>query len=604
LSRPKFTVRALQNSLRASEARYSSVIAAMAEGVVIIGHDGRVIECNQAAQTILERRADEIVGRRGSVISRKAIKEAGTRFPVPECPVVLAMRGTPCTGCIMGIESKHGRRWISINTRPIFDDSGNTVDAVVASFNDITERKATEEALKRSQERLYFLATHDVLTSLPNRSLLEARVDHAIALAQRTGAQIAVLFVDLDRFKKINDTLGHAVGDALLKVVAARLQECVRESDTVARQGGDEFVVVMENVQSTGEVKLATDRMQSRLATPLVIEGQEIYVTASVGVSLFPQDAQQAAPLIRHADVAMYRAKQLGRNCVHFYHPGLDRHSLERLSLENRLRRAVDRQEFVLHYQPKLNTQSGNICGIEALIRWNAAPGQLVLPDEFITIAEETGLIIPIGQWALSEACRQNRVWQNAGLGFLPVAVNLSAKQFADDDLVERVRSTLSMAQMDARWLELEITETAAMTDLWSSVNVLTTLRQIGVRISLDDFGTGYSSLSYLSRFPIHSLKIDRSFVINTPFDEDAVAVVGAIAAMARSLRLNTIGEGVENVHQLELLQELRCNEVQGNYVSKPLPAADIPSFLHAPLMQFAGDPRFSQQNQGSIDFN
>jgi len=360
----------------------------MAEGVVIIGHDGRVIECNQAAQTILERRADEIVGRRGSVISRKAIKEAGTRFPVPECPVVLAMRGTPCTGCIMGIESKHGRRWISINTRPIFDDSGNTVDAVVASFNDITERKATEEALKRSQERLYFLATHDVLTSLPNRSLLEARVDHAIALAQRTGAQIAVLFVDLDRFKKINDTLGHAVGDALLKVVAARLQECVRESDTVARQGGDEFVVVMENVQSTGEVKLATDRMQSRLATPLVIEGQEIYVTASVGVSLFPQDAQQAAPLIRHADVAMYRAKQLGRNCVHFYHPGLDRHSLERLSLENRLRRAVDRQEFVLHYQPKLNTQSGNICGIEALIRWNAAPGQLVLPDEFITIAE------------------------------------------------------------------------------------------------------------------------------------------------------------------------------------------------------------------------
>ena len=571
---------------------------------MIIGHDGRVIECNQAAQTILERRADEIVGRRGSVISRKAIKEAGTRFPVPECPVVLAMRGTPCTGCIMGIESKHGRRWISINTRPIFDDSGNTVDAVVASFNDITERKATEEALKRSQERLYFLATHDVLTSLPNRSLLEARVDHAIALAQRTGAQIAVLFVDLDRFKKINDTLGHAVGDALLKVVAARLQECVRESDTVARQGGDEFVVVMENVQSTGEVKLATDRMQSRLATPLVIEGQEIYVTASVGVSLFPQDAQQAAPLIRHADVAMYRAKQLGRNCVHFYHPGLDRHSLERLSLENRLRRAVDRQEFVLHYQPKLNTQSGNICGIEALIRWNAAPGQLVLPDEFITIAEETGLIIPIGQWALSEACRQNRVWQNAGLGFLPVAVNLSAKQFADDDLVERVRSTLSMAQMDARWLELEITETAAMTDLWSSVNVLTTLRQIGVRISLDDFGTGYSSLSYLSRFPIHSLKIDRSFVINTPFDEDAVAVVGAIAAMARSLRLNTIGEGVENVHQLELLQELRCNEVQGNYVSKPLPAADIPSLLHAPLLQSMRDGRLSHQNQAPLDFN
>jgi len=576
----------------------------MAEGVVIIGNHGRVIECNQAAQTILERRADEIVGRRGSVISRKAIKEAGTRFPVAECPVIMAMRGTPCTGCVIGIESQHGRRWISINTRPIFDDSGKKVDAVVASFNDITERKAAEEALKGSQERLYFLATHDVLTSLPNRSLLEARIDHATALAQRMGAQIAVLFVDLDRFKKINDTLGHAAGDVLLKVVANRLKECVRESDTVARQGGDEFIVVMENVQSTAEVKLATDRMQSRLAKPMLIEGQEIYVTASIGVSLFPQDAKQAAPLIRNADVAMYRAKQIGRNCVHFYHPGLDTHSLERLSLESRLRRAVQRQEFVLYYQPKLNMHSGTMCGIEALIRWVPAPGQLVLPDEFIAIAEETGLIMPIGHWALAEACRQNTIWQRAGLGFMPVAVNLSAKQFADDDLVERVRSTLSAVQMDARWLELEITETAAMTDLSSSVNVLTTLRRMGIRVSLDDFGTGYSSLSYLRRFPIHSLKIDRSFVINTPFDEDAVAVVGAITAMARSLRLNTIGEGVENVYQLQLLQELRCNEVQGNYVSKPLPAADIPSLLHAPFMQFEGDGRFSPRNQAPLDFN
>ena len=594
MRRPNIKLQVLQDRLHASEARYSSVIAAMAEGVVIIDHDGRVIECNQAAQTILDRRADEILGRRGSVVSRKAVKEGGTRVPASECPVVMALRGRPCNGFVIGIESKRGRRWISINTRPIFDDAGESVYTVVASFSDITERKAAEEALTRSQERLYFLATHDALTTLPNRSLLEARIGHATALAERTETQIAVLFVDLDRFKKINDTLGHAAGDFLLKAVAARLQDCVRESDTVARHGGDEFIVVMENIQSTAEVNQAADRMQKILASPLMIEGQELYVTASIGVSLFPRDAQQPAALIRYADVAMYRAKQLGRNCVHFYHPELEKDSLERLSLETRLRRAIDRQELLLHYQPKLNLQSGNICGMEALIRWNAAPGQLLLPDEFIPMAEETGLIIPIGQWALAEACRQNKLWQQAGLGFMPVAVNLSAKQFADEDLIEQIQGALSTVQMDARWLELEITETAAMTDLWSSAHVLATLRRIGVRVSLDDFGTGYSSLAYLRRLPIHSLKIDQSFVMNTPYDGDAVAVVGAIAAMAQILRLDTVGEGVENGRQLEMLRELRCSEVQGNYVSEPLPAADVPALVHASLMPFMEADLFS----------
>jgi EAL domain-containing protein (putative c-di-GMP-specific phosphodiesterase class I) len=257
--------------------------------------------------------------------------------------------------------------------------------------------------------------------------------------------------------------------------------------------------------------------------------------------------------------------------------------------------RAVERHEFVLHYQPKLDLQSGNICGMEALIRWNSAPKQLLLPDEFIPMAEETGLIIPIGQWALQEACRQNKRWQQAGFDFVPVAVNLSARQFADADLVEGVSSALSAVELDPQWLELEITETAAMTDLWSSVHVLKILNRIGVRISLDDFGTGYSSLSYLSRFPIHSLKIDRSFVTNTPSDRDSVAVVGAIAAMARSLRLNTVGEGVENVRQLELLRELGCSEVQGNYISKPLAPADIPSLMQASLIRSLSADLFSQ---------
>jgi EAL domain-containing protein (putative c-di-GMP-specific phosphodiesterase class I) len=299
----------------------------------------------------------------------------------------------------------------------------------------------------------------------------------------------------------------------------------------------------------------------------------------------------------------MYRAKQLGRNGVQFYHPRLDAHSRERLSLETCLRRAVERQEFVLHYQPKLNLQTGNICGMEALIRWNPGPGQLLLPDEFIPMAEETGLIIPIGQWALAEACTQNKRWQQAGLGFMPVAVNLSAKQFTDEDLVEGISGALSTVRLDPQWLELEITESAAMTDLWSSVHVLTTLRQIGVRVSLDDFGTGYSSLSYLRRFPIHALKIDQSFVSSTPCDPDAVAVVSAIAAMARSLRLDTIAEGVENVRQLELLRELRCSEVQGNYIAKPVPAAEIPALMHPPLMQFVSGDLFPQPTPAGRDF-
>ena len=279
---------------------------------MIIGQHGRVIECNQAAQTILERRADEIVGRRASVISRKAIKEAGIRFPVSECPVVMAMRGTPCTGLVMGIESQHGRRWISINTRPIFDDSGKKVDAVVASFNDITKRKAAEEALNGSQERLYFLATHDVLTSLPNRSLLEARIDHATALAQRMGAQIAVLFVDLDRFKTINDTLGHAAGDVVLKVVAARLQECVRESDTVARVGGDEFTVIVSHIAGREEARLVAAKIAAAIAIPFELghPKRDVRIGTSIGIAVYPTDARDAETLIKAADAGMYEAKQ------------------------------------------------------------------------------------------------------------------------------------------------------------------------------------------------------------------------------------------------------------------------------------------------------
>jgi len=586
-------VKQLTESLRASEARYRSVVEAMAEGVLIIGKDGRILECNLSAERILDRKAEAILGRKGSVVSRTAIKEDGRRHPVAECPVIAALRGHSSADTVMGIIAHGERRWISINARPIWNADGAQVSTVVISFHDISDKKRAEVTLREHQEHLNFVATHDALTGLPTRALLHERGEHAVAVSQRSGGLLALLFIDLDRFKNVNDSLGHVAGDQLLRHVANLLSGCLREVDTIARQGGDEFVVLLEDVQKPYEVEQVTARMQEVLAEPLAIEGQDVFVTISIGVALYPQDGDGMSTLIRKADLAMYRAKELGRNTVQFYTSDLDTHAKARLSLESRLKRALDREEFVLHYQPKLHLRSGRICGVEALIRWDRSEGELVRPGEFISLAEDTGLIVSLGRWVVRKACQQNKAWQEHGMSPIPVSVNLSARQFQDQKLVSMIDAALSDTGLEPRWLELEITESVAMSNLDRSARMLESLRAMGLGLSIDDFGVGYSSLAYLRRFPIQALKIDRSFILNLPGDEDAAAIVRAVIALAENLHLRTVAEGVEHRSQLDFLRDLNCTEAQGYAISKPCSAEEFEVSTRATHLLFENPDPF-----------
>jgi diguanylate cyclase (GGDEF)-like protein len=447
----------------------------------------------------------------------------------------------------------------------------------VAIFSDITERKASEE-------HVHHLAHHDALTNLPNRMLLMERLSHALAHAHRHGQMVAVMFLDLDRFKNINDTLGHTVGDQLLKSVAERLSECVREDDTVARLGGDEFVIILEKVSGIRDVAGIAQKLINALEQPVMLERQELFVTTSIGISVYPDDGDSADILIKHADTAMYRAKAQGRNNSQFYIADMNERALERLTMENSLRHALERSEFLLYYQPQVDIRTRSITGMEALLRWQHPDFGLVLPSRFISIAEETGLIVPIGEWVLRTACFQNKAWQDAGLPRLHVAVNLSARQFKQPNLVDVVSQTLADSGLESRYLELEITESIAMEHAEETLARLNELKAMGVSISMDDFGTGHSSLSYLKRFPIDTLKIDQSFVQDVLLDSQDAAIAAAITAMARSLKMKVVTEGVETKEQIGFLREHDRDEVQGYYFSHPLPAEAFADLLRIKL--------------------
>ena len=438
--------------------------------------------------------------------------------------------------------------------------------------HDLEERKRVEQSIRH-------MAHHDALTGLPNRSLFRDRLTHAMAQADRYHQKLAVMFLDLDRFKAINDTLGHNVGDQLLKIAAERLRSCVRDSDTVARLGGDEFTVVVEDIVEDHDAAAVAQKILDTLSQPFNLYGHEVFISVSVGVTLYPSDDENADNLLRNADSAMYRAKEFGRNNFQFYVAEMNIKARERLMLESSLRRALDRDEFMLYYQPRVSLLSGRVIGAEALMRWRHPELGLVPPSEFIPILDETGMIIPVGDWALREACRQNREWQDMGLPPIRVAVNLSVRQFIQKDLADTIVRALDAANLSAEHLEVEITEDLFLEHNQTNIITLARLKNMGIHISIDDFGTGYSSLSYLKRLPIDTLKIDQSFVRDIG-DPDNKAIASAIIAMASSLRLNVLAEGVETDEQLAFLRAQGCNEIQGFSFSHPLPADEFAQLL------------------------
>jgi diguanylate cyclase (GGDEF)-like protein/PAS domain S-box-containing protein len=461
-------------------------------------------------------------------------------------------------------------KWLTISA--VRDGQGRSVN-YIEIFSDITERKEREE-------RVRHLAHHDALTDLPNRALLNDRIAQAVSLAERNRTRVAVMFLDLDRFKTVNDSLGHSVGDKLLREVSSRLKSCMRASDTVSRLGGDEFVILMPNVTDSEDVAVTAGKVLDAVARPYNIDGHELVSTPSVGISVYPADGADVDTLLRNADAAMYHAKETGRNNYQFFTQDMNARALERLSLDRSLRRALERDELRLHYQPQYGIADGRIVGLEALIRWQHPEQGLVPPLVFIKFAEESGLILQIGDWVLREACRQNRAWQDAGLPPLPVSVNISALQFHQPDFVHSVARALAGSGLEARYLQLEVTESIIMHDAERVTESLERLKDMGLELAIDDFGTGYSSLSYLKRFPIDRLKIDRSFVQDVTADTDDEAIIGAIIALTRKLGLRTIAEGVETREQLKFLRDQGCDEVQGFLLSRPLAPPDCAASL------------------------
>ncbi len=462
--------------------------------------------------------------------------------------------------------------YISMSGEPMFDASGAFIGYRGIS-REITEQKVAEE-------HIHHMARHDGLTGLPNRLLFSSLLNAALKTAARYKRSFAVMFIDLDRFKFINDTLGHEAGDTLLKEITGRFKEALRASDVIARLGGDEFVVLVQEVPDRDHAATVARKLLSTAIRPVMLLGQECRVTASVGISLYPGDGEDEQTLMKNADSAMYHAKEEGKNNFQFYSSEISTQTLERLTLESNLRRAMERREFTLAYQAKVDLKSGRITGVEALLRWHNAELGAVSPAKFIPVAEETGLIVHIGRWVMKTACEQNVAWQRQGLPPISMAVNLSVRQFSDEHLVDDVAAILQETGMAPQLLELEITEGMIVHNVERAIKLLTAIKQLGVRLAIDDFGTGYSSLGQLKNFPIDTLKVDRSFIRDLATDSEDKAITSAIIAMGKTLSLTVVAEGVETVEQQAFLREQACDEMQGYYFSKPIAADDFAALL------------------------
>ena len=563
---------AIAEALFDEKERAQVTLDSIGDAVISTDVWGQVTYLNVVAEGLTGWSRKEAAGRPLAEVFR--VINATSREAVQD-PMLLAIRQNKTEGlapnCVLirrdGVEAA-----IEDSAAPIHDRRGQVTGAVMV-FRDVSTARALTA-------RLSYLAQHDSLTDLPNRILLKDRLTQATAVAYRHRQKLAVLFLDVDRFKHINDSLGHAIGDRLLQSVAQRLVGCVRSSDTVSRQGGDEFVVLLSEMTLAQDAAIIAEKILLTLATPHRIDQHELHLTASIGIVTYPDDGSEVETLMKNADFAMYHAKDAGRNNYQFFKPDMNSRAVERQSLENDLRHALERQEFVLHYQPKINLETDSIIGLEALIRWRHPQRGLVPPKQFIPVAEECGFIVPMGRWVLREASRQARAWQDAGLPPLRIAINTSAVELRAKDFVAGVRAILTETGLEARYLELELTETFLMQDSKCTADVLNDLKDIGVHLALDDFGTGYSSLSYVKRFPIDTLKIDQSFVRDLATDADDASIVSAVISMGKSLHMRVVAEGVETRAQLEFLREHSCPFAQGYYFSQPVVAGEFAQLL------------------------
>jgi diguanylate cyclase len=471
----------------------------------------------------------------------------------------------------------------ALENQSLFAKHHNLTEELEQKIGERTEELSSKnQQLVTAVQKMKHMAFHDVLSGLPNRRLFLARLLTAMEEAKRNKYSIAVIFIDLDRFKNINDTLGHEFGDLLLKYVSKQMSKSLRKTDTVSRQGGDEFTIIMNKIKAENDVIPLIHRLQSLVSKPITIKGEELHVSMSIGVAFYPKDGTSTEELMKHADMAMYYAKEDGRNNYKFFSTRMYQAISRKMTLENGLRKAIANNEFVLFYQPQVNINTGEVVGVEALLRWNSIEAGMVSPTEFIPLAEETRLIIPIGEWVLYTACKQAQVWHNAGNNQLKLAVNLSPLQFLHDNLVEMITNVLEKTGFNPHYLVLEITEGIAFHDAEEAIKKMQILRDLGVRISIDDFGTGYSSLMYLKRFPINTLKIAQSFVQDIATNESDKALVQAIVSLAHSLGLNVIAEGLEAKEQVHILQKLQCDEIQGDIFSKPLTVMQLGSMLRS----------------------
>jgi diguanylate cyclase (GGDEF)-like protein/PAS domain S-box-containing protein len=555
--------KATEEALFVEKERAQVTLNCIGDAVICTDIAGDVTFLNLVAEKMTGWSRDEAAGRPMAEVFR--ILDAASRETNPN-PMAMAVREDRTVhlpmNCVL-IRRDGFEIPIEDSVAPIHDRDGRATGAVIV-FRDVSAARAMALQMAHSAE-------HDFLTGLPNRMLVNDRVNQAIAFASRHGKKVAVLFLDLDGFKHINDSLGHPAGDKLLQSIAGRLVECVRGSDTVSRQGGDEFVVLLSEVEHSVDAAITARKMLRAVAEPHSIDKHDLHVTTSIGLSVYPDDGLNAETLIKNADTAMYQAKENGRQSYQFFKPAMNVRAVERQSIEESLRRALERQEFTLNYQPKVNLRTGEITGAEALLRWMHPVRGPVPPGQFIPVAEDCGLIVPIGNWVLREACKQARAWLDSGLRLASMAVNISAMEFRNDNFLEGIFAVLQETGLDPKTLELELTESVLMKHAETAESILRTLRERGVQVAVDDFGTGYSSLSYLRKFPIDALKIDQSFVRQITTAPDETTIVTAVIGMGRNLKLRVVAEGVETLEELIFLQAHQCDEAQGYYFSGPV---------------------------------